>query len=494
MLKIFVLASCMMLTSNVAHSKFNHFITREDSVLKDGHDVLRFAGLHAPELHRIEDDERGICKADRRGWGHYSKWPTKDEQQNWIRSLVLSGQKATRIYVFSVAHPDDVACQREAHILPPYTPEDAPRLNEHAMKVFDRMLAIADREGLRIIVPFIDHWSWWGGRAELAAFYGETADDFYDTNSKTYQAYLSVIKQIISRTNTITGRKYSEEKAVMAWETGNELKNSTTDFVTQTAALIKKLAPHQLVVDGNYLSVLQSSVHDPNIDIISNHFYSVNHNNKSQTIIDDLNAIGGKKAYIVGEFGLIPTKQMQSILQTAVGAKVKGAQTSGALVWGFRGRRHNGGFYWHKEGSTDYYSYHLPGFPEGKGNDEIAVIDTVRKAQANMLGLPELVPLPLPEAPKLRAIKQGQFINWLGSPVGRAYRVERKRVGAKEWKIIGEGISDGSNRYDSRYNNLFQDKAKLKANHTYLYRVIASNESGDSLPSNIQALFVTTST
>ena len=26
-------------------------------------------------------------------------------------------------------------------------------------------LATADEEGLRLIIPFIDHWSWWGGRA-----------------------------------------------------------------------------------------------------------------------------------------------------------------------------------------------------------------------------------------------------------------------------------------------------------------------------------------
>lgn len=44
--------------------------------------VFRFAGIHAPELHRIEDDARGPCRADPRGWGQYFKWPTAQEQQN----------------------------------------------------------------------------------------------------------------------------------------------------------------------------------------------------------------------------------------------------------------------------------------------------------------------------------------------------------------------------------------------------------------------------
>ncbi|STU56703.1 endo-b1,4-mannanase 5C [Klebsiella pneumoniae] len=50
-------------------SHFTHFITRDGATLKDGDKVFRFAGIHAPELHRIEDDARGPCRADPRGWG-----------------------------------------------------------------------------------------------------------------------------------------------------------------------------------------------------------------------------------------------------------------------------------------------------------------------------------------------------------------------------------------------------------------------------------------
>lgn len=39
-------------------SHFTHFITRDGATLKDGDKVFRFAGIHAPELHRIEDDAR----------------------------------------------------------------------------------------------------------------------------------------------------------------------------------------------------------------------------------------------------------------------------------------------------------------------------------------------------------------------------------------------------------------------------------------------------
>ncbi len=95
------------------------FVTRQGHQLKLGSESFRFAGIHAPELHRIEQDARGPCKADPRGWGQYFKWPTAKEQENWIKALTRSGHRAMRIYVLSVYTPFDEACEREVHILPP---------------------------------------------------------------------------------------------------------------------------------------------------------------------------------------------------------------------------------------------------------------------------------------------------------------------------------------------------------------------------------------
>lgn len=277
-------------------SHFEHFITRDGAALKDGDRLFRFAGIHAPELHRIEDDARGTCKADPRGWGQYFKWPTAEEQENWIKALVQTGAKAQRVYVLSVQQENDAACGRETHILSPETPDGMPRLNEAAMKVYDNMIAEADKQGLRLILPFIDHWWWWGGREQLASFYHEKPEDFYRTDSKTFQAYLDVIRQVITRTNTITGRHYYDEKAIMAWETGNELEDTNADFLHQTSAWIRKWAPHQLVVDGTYKKVNDFALSDPNVDIISNHYYTNANNNHPGQVRKDLEAIGGKKS------------------------------------------------------------------------------------------------------------------------------------------------------------------------------------------------------
>jgi mannan endo-1,4-beta-mannosidase len=478
---LFLLLLCVQ---SVSASDFERFITRDGHQLKEGEQDFRFAGFNAPELHRIEDDAKGVCKDDRRGWGQHFKWPTSDEQKTWIKSLVGTGHKATRIYVLSVQHVDDVACQRETHILKPLTPSGMPVLNETAMVVYDQMIAHASEYKLRLILPFIDHWQWWGGREQLAAFYGEPQDEFYNINSQTFKAYLDIIRQVITRKNTITGRYYFEEKSIMAWETGNELKASTPEFVRVTAAHIKSLAPQQLVVDGNYLSILEHSLNDDNIDIINNHFYTVNNNNKSQTIIDDLTHIAGRKAYLVGEYGLKPYQGIDEIMQTAVNHEVNGASAIGAFIWGYRGHRHNGGFYWHKEGDGSHYSYHLPGFSEGDANEELKVTQLVRVAQAQMNGLNKPLPLAVPEAPNFRTISPDRKFTWMGSPLGRSYNVERKLSSNNNWVMIAEKISDGKNRFDPEIDVLFQDKGELVSGESYDYRIIAVNESGQSEPSN----------
>lgn len=489
-MKGYVLLVLPLLLTMQACTSSKAFITRDGHRLLEGKQEFRFAGIHAPELHRIEDDARGLCAADPRGWGQYFKWPTAAEQENWIKALTRSGHKAMRVYVLSVATPYDAACERETHILPPAQDGGLPRLNEDAMVHYDRMITLADKHNLRLILPFIDHWKWWGGRDQLAAFYGEQGSSLHDINSQTFAAYLHIIEQVITRRNTITGRLYRDEPAIMAWETGNELKESTEPFVRRTAAFIKQLDPNHLVIDGTYLRINEFSLDDENVDIISNHFYSSNDNNHPAQVKEDLQAIGGKKAYLIGEFGLKDASALRDIMQAAVHTEHQGARAAGAFVWGFRGHREEGGFYWHKE-YTGHYSYHLPGFHENDSNQELAVIKLVREAQAQMSGLEAVPPLPVPEAPRLHTIVDPrQNIRWLGAPLGRFYRIERAEYKNGPWHTVGANVSDGRNEFNPAADSLFRDNSATKPGQTYYYRVFASNQSGESAPSNVVAVTV----
>ena len=174
-------------------------------------------------------------------------------------------------------------------------------------------------------------------------------------------------------------------------------------------------------------------------------------------------------------------------MQTAVHHSHKGARAAGAFIWGFRGHREAGGFYWHKE-YTGHYSYHLPGFEVNDSNEELEVIQLVREAQAQMAGMHAAAPLAAPEAPLLHAIDNpAHSIMWMGAPLGRTYRVERAEHPEGPWRTLAAAVSDGRNEFNPATDTLFRDTTDLNPRQVYYYRVFATNESGESPPSNVVA-------
>jgi endo-1,4-beta-mannosidase len=89
------------------------------------------------------------------------------------------------------------------------------KLNEEAMVVLDQVLATANRRGVRLIIPFIDQASWWGGIEEFAGYRGKSKDEFY-TDPQVKEDYKLLVSMVLHRTNTITGVRYMDDKAVLA--------------------------------------------------------------------------------------------------------------------------------------------------------------------------------------------------------------------------------------------------------------------------------------
>jgi hypothetical protein len=66
---------------------------------------------------------------------------------------------------------------------------------------------------------------------------------------------------------------------------------------------------------------------DPNIDIISTHHYP-DSNSMVEAIADARRVVGSRKAYLVGEYGFVPTSTIQQLLDQVIS---NGA--AGALIW-----------------------------------------------------------------------------------------------------------------------------------------------------------------
>ncbi|WP_094248338.1 MULTISPECIES: S-layer homology domain-containing protein [unclassified Paenibacillus] len=412
-------------------------------------------------------------------------------QDDALRTIKAMGGKATRSYVPSVLRYDG-SNKDSAFILGPDS-SGRMQFSEEGFAKMDRMLALANQTGVRVIIPFVDQWQWVGGIESYVNFVypgtitGDAATDpdgwmFY-TDPKVIGLFKQVVHYMMNRINTITGVKYKDDKAILAWETGNELGGYNQDkfpqsWTTEIARYIKEEEqPKQLLLDGRF-SINAGSLTDDHIDIVGNHFYTGN-------FIDKINAdaalAAGKKPYILGEFGLYTTKEPVEALYNA--ALQNG--TSGIMIWSLRPHKEDGGFYWHDEDPGNWASYHWPGFASGDYYGETDIIRTVYNYAHYMNALDKgktsAVPaIAAPEgAPKLFPIDSVADIRWQGVVGASGYEVQRSADGMN-WETVAADASDGGRAG----TKAFHDEQAITGT-LYQYRVRGVNESGASAWSNV---------
>ncbi len=293
---------------------------------------------------------------------------------------------------------------------------------------------------------------------------------------------------MLTRTNTITGVPYRDDKAVLAWQFGNEMHSAPTAWLAEMAAFIKSLDPNHLVAEtrhqpGNPMVV------DPNIDLYTRHLYSSYQglgNGWPDTCRKEMAAVKGQRPFFIGEFGpyidgkvltpenIVPTlREFLDFCGTEPGV-------SGAMIWSMYFHHQDGGYYWHQIMTFPaVWSYHWPGFPSAEAQREQGLMTAMREAAFKIQGLP-VPPLPVPDAPQLLPIGDVPLLTWRGSAGASGYDIERAPHAEGPWTTIAADICDA----DSAYRPLFSDTT-ARAGQVYFYRVCARNISGHSRPSNV---------
>jgi mannan endo-1,4-beta-mannosidase len=440
---------------------FENFVRRDGDVLKDGDREFRFLSFNIPNLHYVEDDMRF-------DQGMPFRLPDAFEIDDALGAIEQIGGQVVRTYTLAVKKADD--------------PPDLPRyilgpgqFNEEAFKTLDAVIAAAHRHRVRLIIPFVDQWSWWGGTAELAAFRGKKPDEVW-TDPPAIKDFKNIITFVVNRVNTVTGVRYRDDKAILAWETGNEL-HSPPAWTKEITAHIKSLDPQHLVLDGTHREVLlPSSLEDSNIDFVQTHHYEKDPRMMIAHIVESAKMAKGRKPYFVGEFGFLGTEALCAVMDT-----VRDQKLTGALLWSLRYRSRDGGFYWHHEpaGGDWFKAYHWPGFSSGEKYDERRLMQFVRERAFEIQGLTP-PPLPKPRPPRLLAVTEGGQMTWQGSVGASSYDVQRSEAAGGPWTTVGPGVSDAR----VQYRPLFVDES-VRPGRTYYYRVVACNPSGVSEPSNV---------
>ncbi|MFO1514348.1 MAG: hypothetical protein U1F83_15805 [Verrucomicrobiota bacterium] len=433
---------------------FEQFITAKDGQLFESDKPYRFMSFNIPNLTYTEDDMRFEQLSSFR-------LPTTYEIDDALATIQQMGGRVARTYVLSVAKTNDPA-GIPRHILAP------DKLNEEAMVVLDEVLASANRHNVRLIIPFVDFASWWGGITELAAWRGKTKDEFF-TDPQVKGDYKSLVGMVVNRVNTKTGVRYKDDKAVLAWELGNELK-APVEWVREMAPMVKQLAPKQLVAESYF-----TANDNPGVDIVQDHLYQGDPVKMIAQIHDSVKRAAGKKVYMAGEFGFVTSEGMRAIMDTII----KEPAIAGGLIWSLRFHNSDGGYYWHHEpwGGDFFKAYHWPGGPAGEPYDETRFMHLVRAKAFEIQGIP--VPkLDVPAPPDLFSVTDGGVTTWRGSAGAANYELQRAEKTRGPWRTVAWQLTDDATQYRPLTVDEFAETGK-----TCYYRLVARNEAGASKPS-----------
>ncbi len=352
------------------------FVTRHGADLKLGNQPFRFVGTNNYYLHYKSPLMRDavLDKAAASGFDVVRTWGWFDIGNEDGSNSVAGIQDGTYIQYW------DAKAQRPAY-------------NDGAsgLQKLDAVVARAKQDGLKLVIPFTNNWTDFGGMDQYVRWAGlDNHDDFY-TDARIRGWYKDYVSHILNRVNTITGVKYKDDPTIMTFELANEPRcvgsggyprssTCTTDTLTgwadEMSTFIKSIDRKHLVSMGDEgFFCIDPSLKDeqydcssgvdtvrlaslPNMDVMSYHLYPDSWGKTAQwgtTYIRQHTAAAERinKPVMLGEFGLRDQSIRNAIYQQWTSAVAEGG-TDGALYWILSDKQDDGTLYPDYDGFTIY--------------------------------------------------------------------------------------------------------------------------------------------
>ena len=161
------------------------------------------------------------------------------------------------------------------HISPVLQPEPGV-YNEDLLKGLDRFIAELEKRDMTAVIYLTNAWEWSGGYGSYLQWTGhgpcpDPADGYNEyvdhvaqfvLDTAATNLYLNHVRNMVGRTNSVTGKPYSQSPAIMAWQVANEPrafseegKNALAHWIRRTAREIKAIDTNHLVSTGSEGSV-----------------------------------------------------------------------------------------------------------------------------------------------------------------------------------------------------------------------------------------------
>ena len=180
--------------------------------------------------------------------------------------------------------------------------------NDTIFRGLDYLLAKMAERGMKAVLYLNNSWEWSGGYGMYLEWAGEgksviPAEAGYQaymesvskfvTCEKAKDLFYNHVKHVVSRTNTVTGKPYSEDPAIFSWQIGNEPRcfradqagrDAFVDFMWTAASLIKSIDPNHMVSSGSEgswgcegeISLFERIHSCPDIDYMNIHIWPYN--------------------------------------------------------------------------------------------------------------------------------------------------------------------------------------------------------------------------
>jgi chitodextrinase len=449
-----------MQTKTYASDLLTNFITRSGDKLMDGSNQFRWISVNCLKA-------LGPMGLNYNFGDSSDTLPTDAELYDLVMTVKQMGGKVMRTYIISAGDAP------LTHVF--INTDNTVILNETSFERIDKLLQICNEQCIRLVIPLCNDYPWCGGKEQYEAKNGR---GFYTINSVANQRLKNMISQLVNRTNTCTGVKYKDDKAILCWATGNELHGSDA-WVSDLCGYIKSVDPNHLVMDGreiyNQIYPTYGCLDDPNVDIVGTSLYYTD-GTSANTVSLLRNETKGHIPLVITEVSMnLPPDSLNSVFDEVINDG-----TTAAMYWAVEGHSRNGGFYFNQS----YQDLHWPGFASVTSiNPDIAVeqqkLDSIANHAYEISGLSRPA-LPIPEAPQLNPIIDVGHISWMGSVGAQTYDIERATSPDGPWTVVKSDFVD----VVICYHPLFSDEPAV-VGQSYYYGVKAKNTSGISSPSNV---------
>ncbi|MFM2292751.1 MAG: hypothetical protein RIS29_2564 [Bacteroidota bacterium] len=178
--------------------------------------------------------------------------------------------------------------------------------NDSIFDGLDFLLAEMSKRNMKAVLFFTNSWEWSGGYSQYLNWVGMGKNPVPSVDG--WPAYMNYVKQyagnkackellkkhirkVMMRTNRYTGKKYTDDSAIFAWQIGNEPRAFSDENKPLFAAWLKEISAYIKLLDKNHLLTIGSEgswgcendlrlfeqIHaDKNIDYLTMHIWPKN--------------------------------------------------------------------------------------------------------------------------------------------------------------------------------------------------------------------------